>query len=68
LLEIFEDGCQGTLVAFSHVLVVVVEDEFVVLFVYGVVSEMHAYLIDVVFGWRLVEFCGKSGEAFVIEE
>jgi hypothetical protein len=55
-------------VADAHVVLILVEDEFLVLFVDGVVGQMHADVLHVVFVWGDVGFSGEAAEAFAEDE
>ena len=51
--------------SYVHPVFIFIELEIGIIFVYGVVCEVHAQVGEVISGGRLVFFCCESAESFV---
>lgn len=53
--------------AFGHIGRTAIEYKFRVVFVYGVICEMHTYILHVIFGRRLILLRSKPSKPLMID-
>lgn len=53
--------------AITEILDRIVEDILWAIFIDGVVCEVHAEIIHILFRWKLILLCGKPDQSFIID-
>lgn len=68
IIDVVKNGIQTSLMSdIIHKLVLIL-DESLGLFIYRIVSQMHAQILQVVPAWALVLFCCEPSQAFLVNE
>lgn len=62
-----EDGRETSFVPYVHFLFTCVKDEVGILFVEGIVGEMHTGGFQVLVFWILIRLCGESNKTLLID-